>query len=213
MKRKFPSLISLVLVSTLYTSCVSGPGGASNTAAVSSANYVAPPESTYKKIKFQSTAFGALGGAALGSGIAVLSGASNKDVIAAGVAGGVAGGVVGHQAGKKQVANVKAASAQNTALRTSINDLKATNSQLARYNKSLKSKIPSMDAATAKANRKQLDKVIKTQKSNLSNAQNALASSNKSKDLAAQVERLTSEVASLDRTRTQLMKVEQGTRV
>lgn len=213
MIKKIKAVISLGLVATMFTSCASGPGGATSAGAISSANYVAPPESTYKKIKFQSTAMGALGGAALGGGIAMLSGASNEDVALAALAGGVAGGVAGHHVGKKQAANVKASAGQNTALLGSIKDLKATNSQLASYNKSLKSKITGMDAATAKANRKQLDKVIRTQKSNLSSAQKALAKSDGSKDLATQVERLTSEVSSLDRTRTQLLKVEQGTRV
>ncbi|MEO1857405.1 MAG: hypothetical protein ABGY95_08605, partial [Rubritalea sp.] len=112
-----------------------------------------------------------------------------------------------------QANNVKAEAGENKELASSIKDLETTNRQLASYNKGLRSKIANMDAATAKANRKQLDKVLRTQKSNLSNAKKASVRNDGSKSLKNQVERLTSEVSSLERTRTQLLKVEQGTRV
>ncbi|MEO1856923.1 MAG: hypothetical protein ABGY95_06105, partial [Rubritalea sp.] len=139
---KLKVFICMGLVATMFTSCTSGPGNASG--AISSTDYVTPPESTYKKIKFQATAIGTVSGAALGGGIAYLSGASEEGIIAAAVAGGVAGGVTGHQVGKKQVNNVKAEAGENKELASSIKDLETTNRQLASYNKGLRSKIANM---------------------------------------------------------------------
>jgi len=213
--KKMKAFLSLGLVATMFVSCASGPSSSGAGAPISSANYVAPPEATYKKIKFQATAGGALLGAGLGAGIAALSGGSSEQIAMGAVAGGLVGGVAGHEVGKKQAANVKGAANQNTALAGQIKDLKTTNSQLASYNKSLRSKISSMSAATAKANRKQLDKVLRTQNSNLKGAERSLskASGNDAKKLASEVNRLKREVAGLQNTRSQLLKAEQGTRV